>query len=290
MFAEEELAVVRRAFAKQVLGEVQIADPRLESAFASVRREAFLGPGPWVLWRWFGGAAPTPNADPVYLYVDHVVQIIAERYLNNGQPSGHAKWIASANISQGDHVVHVGTGTGYYTAIMAHLAGPGGRVTGIEIDPALAARSRANLSLLGNVRVIEGDGATTPFEEADVIYVNAGTTGPADAWLDRLAEGGRLMLPLTGSKGFMNNDPPLPMERRGAFFRIERRGPEYLAQWISPLAIIPCESCRDAEQEAAIDAAFARGGWERVRRLYRHTEVPEEDCWLRAADWCLAFA
>jgi len=289
MFGEEELAVVRRAFAKQVLVEVQIADPRLEAAYSTVRREDFLGPGPWVFWRWLGGRVATPDADPVYLYVDHVVQIIAERYLNNGQPSGHAKWISSANIVEGDHVVHVGTGTGYYTAIMAHLTGPSGRVTGIEIDPGLAERSRANLSSLANVQVIEGDGAVAPFDTADVIYVNAGTTRPAEAWLDGLKEGGRLVLPLTTDKGFMNNDPPVPIQRRGAMFRIERRGGDFLAQWTSPVAIIPCESCRDADSEAALAAAFEKGGWERVTRLYRHDDVPEDRVWVRDPGWCLAY-
>ena len=37
-------------------------------------------------------------------------------------------------------------------------------------------------------------------EPADVIYVNAGTTRPADLWLDRLKEGGRLILPMTTSQ------------------------------------------------------------------------------------------
>lgn len=290
MDREEELAIVRRAYAKQTLAAVQIDDPRLELAFASVRREDFLGPGPWVIPRWLGGRIPTPSADPIYLYVDGVVQIIAERHLNNGQPSGHAKWIASAGIKEGEHVVHVGTGTGYYTAIMAHLAGPSGKVTGIEIDRDLAARSEANLAPFANVRIIEGDGAAIPFEAADVIYVNAGTTRPTEAWLDRLAEGGRLMLPLTTDKGFMNNDPCDPIERRGAVFRIERRAPDFLAQWITPVAIIQCESCRDAESEAALSAAFEKGGWEKVTRLYRHDNVPEDRIWLRAPGWCLAHA
>jgi protein-L-isoaspartate(D-aspartate) O-methyltransferase len=290
MLPEEELAVVRRAYAKQVLAEVLVDDPRLEAAYASVRREDFLGPGPWVMWRWMGGWLPTPDCDPAHLYVDKVVQIIAERHLNNGQPSGHAMWIASAGIKAGDHVVHVGTGTGYYTAILAQLAGPTGKVTGIEYDPGLAERSRANLAGLANARIVQGDGAAVPFDPADAIYVNAGVTRPAEAWLDGLADGGRLVLPLTSDKGFMNNDPPVPMERRGAYFRIERRGGELLAQRISAVAIIPCESCRDPQSEAALAAAFEKGGWERVTRLHRHGDVPEEDCWLRGPGWCLAYS
>ena len=112
----------------------------------------------------------------------------------------------------------------------------------------------------------------------------------ADAWLDGLVEGGRLILPLTSNKGFMNNDPLVPIERRGAFFRIERRTPEFLAQWITPVAIIPCDSSRDPESEAALAAAFEKGGWERVTRLYRHNDVPEDRVWLRVSGWCLAYA
>ena len=44
---EAELAIVRRAYAKQVMQPFNVAHPRVEAAFAAVRREAFLGPGPW---------------------------------------------------------------------------------------------------------------------------------------------------------------------------------------------------------------------------------------------------
>ena len=290
MDREEELAIIRRAYAKQILAQVQVGDPRLEAAFATVRREDFLGPGPWVMPRWLHGWVATPDDDPVHLYIDSVVQIIAERHLNNGQPSGHAKWIDSAAIREGHHVVHVGTGTGYYTAILAQLVGPTGRVTGIEVDPGLAARAQANLAAFPNARLLQGDGTVVSFDAADVIYVNAGVTQPADAWLDGLVEGGRLILPLTSNKGFMNNDPLVPIERRGAFFRIERRTPEFLAQWITPVAIIPCDSSRDPESEAALAAAFEKGGWERVTRLYRHNQVPADRVWLSAPGWCLAYA
>ena len=45
----QELAIIRRAYAKQILAAAQIDDPSLELAFAQVRREDFLGPGPWVI-------------------------------------------------------------------------------------------------------------------------------------------------------------------------------------------------------------------------------------------------
>lgn len=41
---EAELAIVRRAYAKQMLAVFGVTDPRVEAAFAPVRREAYLGP------------------------------------------------------------------------------------------------------------------------------------------------------------------------------------------------------------------------------------------------------
>jgi protein-L-isoaspartate(D-aspartate) O-methyltransferase len=296
MEREQELAIIRRAYAKQVLAAVQVDDPRLESAFTQVRREDFLGPGPWVIPRWIGISAisgkpeyvPTPSADPVYLYVDTVVQVIAERHLNNGQPSGHAKWIASASIEAAEHVVHVGTGTGYYTAIMARLAGPSGKVTGIELDASLAARAKENLSSYPNVRIVNGDGTSAPFDAADVIYINAGVTRPVVSWLERLTDRGRLILPMTANQGFMADDPTNATS--GAVFQIERRTSQFSVQCISPVRIIPCDGARDETSEAALAEAFKKGDCKRVTRLYRNNDdVPDDRCWLRGSGWCLAY-
>jgi protein-L-isoaspartate(D-aspartate) O-methyltransferase len=284
-----ELAIIRRAYAKQIMAAARVDSARLEDAFATVRREDFLGPGPWPILRWLRFYVPTPDADPVYLYTNDLVGIVPERHVNNGQPSLHAALIASAMPAAGEHVVHVGAGVGYYTAIMAHLVGTSGKVTAIEFDPHLAARAAHNFASYPHVRVIQGDGALVPFDRADVIYVNAGATRPADAWLDRLAEGGRLILPLTTEKGFLADDPG-NMDRRGGVFRIERRGAEFLARWVSPVAIFPCEGVRDEVSERALAAAFEKGGWQQVTRLYWHEEVPEERCWVRAPGWCLAYA
>ena len=106
-------------------------------------------------------------------------------------------------------------------------------------------------------------------------------------------EGGRLILPLTTNQGFLAGSSistaQLSIDRRGAVFRIERRGGDYLANWLSPVAIFPCEGMRDAASETALAAAFEKGGWRDVTRLYRGDDLPEEQCWLRAPGWSLAY-
>lgn len=283
MDRDAELEVVRRAYARQIMAVVGVSDRRLETAFAAVKREEFLGRGPWQVVRWGRGYVPTPNRNPIYIYDDVMVGIIPERHLNNGQPSLHAALIASAAPRAGEHAVHVGAGVGYYTAILHRLVGRHGRVTAIEFDTGLAARLAANFAGVCNIRVVHGDGARVAFDSADVIYVNAGATKPAEAWLERLAEGGRLILPLTAG-AFPAGDV-----QQGAVFRIERRGGDFLAQRISGVAIFPCEGMRDAESEAALAAAFEKGGAPEVTRLYRRDDVPEENCWLRGVGWSLAY-
>jgi protein-L-isoaspartate(D-aspartate) O-methyltransferase len=288
MDRQAELRIIRAAYAKQILAAARADNPRLEAALAAIRREDFLGPGPWPMLRGLGEYVTTPDADPVYLYTDNLFGILPERRLNNGQPSLHARLIDQAPPAAGQHVVHIGTGTGYYTAIMAHLTGPSGRVTGIEYEPELAARAKANFATSSNVDIVEGDGTSIPFDQADVIYVNAGCTRPAENWLDRLADGGRLILPMTSDEGFRAAAPER-MASAGAVFRIERRGQDYFASWISAVAIFPCAGSRDEVSELALADAFEKGGWQKVTRLYRDQEIPDERCWVRGPGWCLAY-
>ena len=65
---QEELEIVRRAYAKHVLANADVDDAHVEAAFAAVRREHFLGPGPWPMLRWPHRYVPTPSDDPVYRY------------------------------------------------------------------------------------------------------------------------------------------------------------------------------------------------------------------------------
>src|SRR5204862_1759809 len=170
--------------------------------------------GPWPIMHPIRGYRMTRDNDPVYLYQDVLVGIVPEKGLNNGQPSFLIFLISLGRPREGERIVHIGAGQGYYTAVMAQLVGSTGRVTAIECGHDLAVRATANLSAFPQVRVLERDGTAMHLEPSDVIYVNAGAVRPMNTWLDALKEGGRLVLPLTTS--YTTNDGH-PMTR-GAIF------------------------------------------------------------------------
>jgi len=289
LMTPDELKIVRRAYAKQITAAHKVDYDRVEKAFAEVPREDFLGPAPWPIFRMRKAYVPTPTADPVFRYTDDVVGIDPSRQINNGQPSIHAFLLSNAAPRDGEHVVHVGAGTGYYSAIMARLVDVSGRVTAVEFEPDLAARAVANLSSCPNVSVVHGDGGSVEFDAADVIYVNAGATRPSDIWLDRLKDGGRLILPLTTDLGFTKSDWS-NMHRRGAVFLVTRRGGDFHARWISSVAIFPCAGMRDGVSERALAEAFEKGDLRRVMRLHRGDHLQSSTSWVRGPGWSLSYS
>src|SRR5262249_59930186 len=74
-----------------------------------------------------------------------------------------------------------------------------GRVLAMEADEALAATAHANLASMPWIEARHSDGMSAFGESFDGILVNAGVTHPPDVWLDALATGGRLILPLTAT-------------------------------------------------------------------------------------------
>ncbi|MBV8655496.1 MAG: methyltransferase domain-containing protein [Candidatus Eremiobacteraeota bacterium] len=285
--ADDRIAAARRFFAEELRHTARVRSRAVVEAFAKVPRELFAGPGPWRIlspmrmphyWT-------TDDADPAHLYHDVLVAIDEERGLNNGQPSFWAALYDELDLERGAHVVHVGAGAGYYSAVLAEIVGPEGRVTAVEIDAELAARARANLAAVGcpQATVVAADGFRfAPERPADAVIVNAGVTHFSLAWLDSLAPAnGQLLAPMTGP------------DRFGAFLMITRRNGEsqrYPARFVSRTGIIGCVGGRDAAAETKLAAALQRAPFTAIRSLRRAPEEPDETCWLAGEGWWLSTA
>lgn len=94
-------------------------------------------------WTAQGSASITsPDDNPRHVYHNVPIALDESRVLNNGQPGTFAVWIQNLNPVAGEAIVHIGCGTGYYSAILAEVAGDSGSVTAVEVDAGLAARAR----------------------------------------------------------------------------------------------------------------------------------------------------
>ena len=156
-----------------------IEDERVLDAMAAVQRERFV-----------------PEGVRRRAYADGALPIGAEQTIS--QP-----WIVAAisqalELSGPEHVLEIGTGSGYSAAVLARLAD---EVVSIERIADLAARARETLAELGvdGVDVRVGDGSRGAPDRApfDAIAVHAGAPGPPASLLEQLRIGGRLVIPVS---------------------------------------------------------------------------------------------
>jgi protein-L-isoaspartate(D-aspartate) O-methyltransferase len=113
------------------------------------------------------------------------------------QPTVHARSLQELRLTGRERVLEIGTGSGYQTALLAHLAA---QVFSIERMPALFDRARETLQKLGvrNVSLLLGDGTLgwSTYAPYDGIVVGAAAPEVPQPYLDQLAEGGRLVIPV----------------------------------------------------------------------------------------------
>jgi protein-L-isoaspartate(D-aspartate) O-methyltransferase len=267
----------RRFYARFVAAQGEVVDAKIIEAFATIRREQFVGQAPWHI-RVSNGYLTTETDDPSILYQDILIGLAPDRWINNGQPSLHARCLGAAAPKACNIVIHVGAGTGYYTAILAHLVGQNGQVHAYEIEPDLIARATVNLADITTVTLHPKSALEAQLPSADVIYVSAGATHVPMAWLDALAPGGRLVLPLT------------PNERMGCMLLVTRQaGETYAARIFSTAAFIHCIGARDDDQSRALAAALDTRSTKDVRSLRRDVE-PDDTAWCVGSGWWLSTA
>jgi protein-L-isoaspartate(D-aspartate) O-methyltransferase len=243
-------------------------------AFASVARERFLGPGPWSILAYPHDAFLTPNDDPHWVYHDVLVAIDPARELNNGMPSLWARNFDHLDLKRDQRVMQVGAGTGYYAAILAEIVGANGRVIAVECDSELAPRARVNLSPWAQVDVVHGDGRAHDPGEVDVIIVFAGSTHPAPLWLDRLAPGGRLLMPLTNENRFgflLRATRCRDYDAESIVLPAARDRNRFDAVSIGSVGIFPCIGGRDDEAAKRFQNVL-----DELHRGSNFTEIPIE--------------
>lgn len=112
------------------------------------------------------------------------------------QPFVHARYLEMLRLSGKEKVLEVGTGSGYQTVLLSHLAS---QVFSIERIPALYNSARDAIARAGaRVSMLLGDGTLGWREYApyDAILVGAGSPTVPQPLIDQLAEGGRLLIPV----------------------------------------------------------------------------------------------
>jgi len=167
-------------------------DDRVERAFAAVPRADFLP----------RGARSRAGQD---------APILIGHGQTSSQPRTVDDMLRLLDVHPGQRVLDVGSGSGWTTALLAHLTGPSGEVVGVELEPELARWGAANLAASAmpwaTIRAagpgVLGDPAHGPW---DRILVSADATALPQPLVDQLRDPGRLVIPVAGTMTLVVRD------------------------------------------------------------------------------------
>ncbi len=164
----------RHLMIEQQIRPWDVLDPVVLALLTQVKREDFV-PAVYRSLAFVDMAIPLGNGDAMW------------------EPKLEARVLQALEVKRTDRVLEVGTGSAYFTALLAALAM---QVISIEIDPELKDQADKKLKAHGleNVTVKTGDAARDWDVDGkfDVIVLTGSTPVLPEAYLDRLNPGGRL--------------------------------------------------------------------------------------------------
>lgn len=173
-------------------GDATTTLARVKAAFAAVPRPGFL---------------PDARRDEA----GHDLPLPIGHGQTNSQPTTVSNMLVLLDVPPGAHVLDVGSGSGWTTALLAHLAGPAGTVLGLEIVPELRDMGAGNLALATDATPQADDFAPADIRLADPDVLGSPADGPFDRILvsaephtlppqlvEQLAPGGVMVIPVAG--------------------------------------------------------------------------------------------
>jgi len=161
--------------------------PEIIKAFRAVKREDFLGDG-------YKDMAEVDEPFPI-----GYGQTIS-------QPLVVAFMLEKLEPKAGNKILDVGSGSGWTSALLAHIVGTNGKIIGIEIVPDLRELGENNARKYGfiaqdRVKFILGDGRKGYPQEApfDRILCSASADGFPSVWKEQLKISGKIVMPINNS-------------------------------------------------------------------------------------------
>ncbi len=291
---EEKLAVVRTAYAAQLVAKSGgFVNSKVEEAFSTVPRNKFLGQGSWSIVDSWNQLRIVESPLPEVAFQDAMFCISPSNRINNGLPSLHMRLISNLDVQDGDRVLHLGAGTGYYTAILAHLVGPKGQVVASEIDKYLANTGQTNLKDSKNIEFHCSDGLPDVDNHFDVIYVNYSIADIPLEWVARLSIGGKILFPLSAPWPERTSDSRAAISPGKAMKITGRATQNYAAEYVSNVSFI-FDSGRTGSfsdnyvnrlKQSLTDDQGARN----VKKFVIGEPSHKDDSWLYSDKWSFCY-
>lgn len=173
----------------ELIQEGWIKTPRIIDAFREIKRKDFV-----------------PAALEDAAEINEVLPIGSGQTIS--QPLVVAFMLEQVAPKQGDRILDIGAGSGWTTALLAHIVGEKGKVIALEIIPELAEFGKTNVAKYnfiekGRVEFLQKDGSEGYIKEApfDGILVSAALPLKSlpSPWKEQIRNGGKIVVPIESS-------------------------------------------------------------------------------------------